>query len=122
MKSISILACFLFCLIGYTQTVEIPDRNFEKALVDLKIDSDAKINGLILKSDAQKVTFLDVSGRKIKSLKGIEAFTSLQYLDCKNNQLSNLNVNDNIGLTYLYADVNNTIGHHKEKLFFSWFD
>lgn len=94
---------------GYSQKVEIPDKNFEQALVDLKIDTDGEVNGYLLKNDAQKVTFLDVSNKKIKNLSGIEAFTSLTFLDCSNNQLSNLDLSNNIGLTIVFNDVNDLI-------------
>ena len=122
MKSLLILACLLFCSISYGQTVKIPDKNFEKALIELEIDSDATINGLILKSDAQKVTFLDVSGKKIRNLKGIEAFTSLVYLNCKNNRLCNLNISQNISLTNLYSDVNNVRTPNNNFASSNWFD
>ena len=82
----------------YAQTIEIPDQNFEKTLIELEIDSDNIVNGKILISDALKVTFLDVSGKKIKSLKGIEGFTSLTHLDCSNNPITSLDVIQNIGL------------------------
>jgi Leucine-rich repeat (LRR) protein len=96
-------------LSGYSQKVNIPDKNFEQALVDLKIDTDGEVNGYLLKSDAQAVTFLDVSNKKIKDLSGIEAFTSLSFLDCSNNQVSNLDLSNNIGLTIIFNDVNDLI-------------
>ena len=96
-------------LSGYSQKVNIPDNNFEQALVDLKIDTDGEVNGYLLKSDAQEVTFLDVSNKKIKDLSGIEAFTSLSFLDCSNNQVSNLDLSNNIGLTIIFNDVNDLI-------------
>jgi len=94
---------------GYSQKVEIPDENFEQALVDLKIDTDGEVNGYVLKSDAQAVTYLDISNKKIKDLSGIEAFTSLTFLDCSNNHLSNLDLRNNIGLTIIFNDVNDLI-------------
>jgi len=106
----------------YSQSVEIPDKNFEQTLVDLNIDTDEEVNGYLLISDAQLVTFLDVSNKKIKDLSGIEAFTSLFYLDCRNNQLSNLDISQNIGLTNLFTDVNDLIIPNKNFTEFKWFD
>ena len=109
MKILLLFACTFMSFAGYSQKVEIPDKNFEQALVDLKIDTDGEVNGYLLKNDAQKVTFLDVSNKKIKNLSGIEAFTSLTFLDCSNNQLSNLDLSNNIGLTIVFNDVNDLI-------------
>jgi len=109
MKFFLLLSFTFMSLSGYSQKVNIPDKNFEQALVDLKIDTDGEVNGYLLKSDAQAVTFLDVSNKKIKDLSGIEAFTSLSFLDCSNNQVSNLDLSNNIGLTIIFNDVNDLI-------------
>lgn len=122
MKSIIIFACTLMSFACYSQRVEIPDKNFEQTLVDLKIDSDEEVNGYLLISDAQLVTFLDVSNKKIKDLSGIEAFTSLFYLDCRNNQLSNINFSQNISLTDLFCDVNDIINPNELFINPLWFD
>ncbi len=73
----------LIGMAGISQSIKIPDQNFEKALIDLGIDSDKKINGLVLRKDVQSVAFLYLRNKNIRSLKGIEAFTSLISLDCK---------------------------------------
>jgi len=107
---------------AHSQKVEIPDKNFEQALIDLKIDTDQEINGYLLLNDAQKVTFLDVSNKKIKDLSGIEAFTLLSYLDCRNNQLSNLDLSQNIGLNMLFTNVNDLINSKSNFMKFVWVD
>ena len=109
MKILLLFAFTFMSFAGYSQKVEIPDENFEQALVDLKIDTDGEVNGYVLKSDAQAVTYLDISNKKIKDLSGIEAFTSLTFLDCSNNHLSNLDLRNNIGLTIIFNDVNDLI-------------
>ncbi|MGL5732046.1 MAG: hypothetical protein ACRCX5_13120, partial [Bacteroidales bacterium] len=60
------------------------------------------------KAAIEKITELNVSSSynagddvKIKSLKGIEYFVNLTSLDCKNNQLSSLEVGDLTGLIRL---------------------
>ena len=79
----------------------IPDLNFEQALIDLGIDSDGTINGRVLTSDISGITYLNLSGKNISDLTGIEDFTSLTSLNCNNNQLSSLDVSSNTSLTGL---------------------
>ncbi|MDH4460282.1 MAG: hypothetical protein QE277_02600 [Flectobacillus sp.] len=90
-----------------TEYVEIPDPNFEKYLVLNKIDKDEQINGKMKRDDAKNITRLDLINNNIKSLCGIEAFKDLQWLDCTNNQLTNLDLSDNIQLVLLNCGGNN---------------
>lgn len=122
MKFLLLLVCTFMSFASYSQIIEIPDKNFEQALIDLKIDTDEEINGYLLKSDAQIITFLDVSNKKIKDLSGIEAFTSLSYLDSRNNQLTNLDLSQNIGLTILFSGVNDLINPNSNFMEIIWFD
>ena len=112
----------LMCIAVYSQTVEIPDKNFEQALINLEIDSDGELNGLLLKSDAVQVTSLDVSNEKIKDLTGIEAFTSLVYLDCSDNELSGLDVTQNIALINLFCSINDIAKGENSIAYIDWFD
>jgi Leucine-rich repeat (LRR) protein len=86
--------------------VNIPDSNFEQALIDLGIDSNPVIDGRALRSEVQNVTDLDVSFKNISDLTGIEAFTALQTLYCFGNQLTSLDVSSNTALSYLECDDN----------------
>ncbi|GAA4970885.1 hypothetical protein [Algibacter aquimarinus] len=122
MKLVFVFLLTLFCTISYSQTINIPDQNFERVLVEEGIDSDKTVNGRVLRIDVQSVTFLDLFNKKIKSLKGIEEFTSLTYLDCRNNYLSSLDLSKNISLSTLYSDVNNSIKTSSNDLAFNWFD
>ncbi|MFC4722076.1 hypothetical protein ACFO5O_07070 [Geojedonia litorea] len=121
MKSILLLVCTIIGVTCYSQTIDIPDKNFELALIEKGIDSDKTVNGVLLRTDAQLVTFLDVNNKQIQSLKGIEAFTSLKYLDCRNNYLTRLNLNSNLALETLFNDVNNTIQYKNSRELLSWF-
>lgn len=116
--------------------VIIPDANFEKALISLKIDSIK--DGKVLKQNVLKVTSLSLYyygnsisvNDKIKSLSGIEAFVNLEKLYCpdhsltsldltkntvlkglycSNNQLTNLDVSENTMLTNLYCNNNQLV-------------
>jgi hypothetical protein len=51
----------LFFNHSHAQTTNIPDENFEQALIDLNIDSDTNINGQVLTPDIENLTELDFS-------------------------------------------------------------
>lgn len=92
-----------------TEPVEIdkafPDPNFRKYVE--KYDNDPK-DGKLSQNELAKVTELYCykspsapDGEKIKSLKGIEYFTSLKKLFCGYNLLTELNVSNNLELEVL---------------------
>ncbi len=98
------------------QTTLIPDYRFERALIDLGIDSDHTINGQILTSDALLVTQLEISTNaltnypyppfdeyegRIHDLTGIEAFINLERLEVHNTLIENLNTDNLVNLKYL---------------------
>ena len=87
-------------------SILIPDANFEQYLVDENIDSDATINGQILKSDIENVTTLLINDKNIADLTGIEGFTSLTELSAANNQISSIDLSKNISLEKLFIANN----------------
>jgi len=71
--------------------VYVPDDNFEQTLIDLGYDD--VLDDYINKQDIINVTLLDVSGKQIDDLTGIEAFTALENLNASNNNgLDDLNI------------------------------
>tara|TARA_R110002073_G_scaffold279026_1_gene442835 strand:+ start:75005 stop:77668 length:2664 start_codon:yes stop_codon:yes gene_type:complete len=86
--------------------INIPDSNFEQALIDLGIDTDNTINQQLKYIDAKDVSTLDVSNKNISSLIGIEAFTSLTTLSCYENSITELDISQNIALKYFYCSNN----------------
>jgi hypothetical protein len=95
--------------------VSIPDENFEKALIKLKIDDIQ--DGQVLRKNTTSVTSLiltdafgtNISGidaGKIKNLTGIEAFTNLEDLTCFRNSLVSIDISKNTNLKTLYLDGN----------------
>jgi hypothetical protein len=74
-----------------SEYVNIPDKNFEKALIQLKIDNVQ--DGKILRASLLKVTSLSMSGYgkntsdKIKDLTGIGEFVNLKILNFDYNVL-----------------------------------
>ena len=79
-----------------------PDANFRKYLLDQDYGKD----GGLTKEEINNVEHINVDSREIKSLKGIEHFTSLLSLECSNNKLTSLEVSQNKKLQYLYFTNN----------------
>ena len=79
MKKLVLLLVLGFTLVGFSQTTEIPDPNFEQALIDEGYDT-APINGSVPTANISGVNSLFVGDYDISSLIGIEDFTALTYL------------------------------------------
>lgn len=88
-------------------TTDIPDSNFEQALIDLNIDSDGIINGKVFTADISNITYLNVSYKSISNLTGIEDFAALNELYCQGNNLTTLNFESNTQLKKLHCYSNN---------------
>ncbi len=74
------------------------DEKFRSALLAIP-ELDANSDGDIQCSEAAAWTGeIDVSGKLIADLKGIESFTNITSLNCSNNQLSTMNVSGNTAL------------------------
>jgi gliding motility-associated-like protein len=113
MKKTFLLFLFLssfFCSAQYTL---IPDPNFEKALIDLGIDS-GTIDGRVSTANIANVTSLLIPGKNISDLTGIEAFVKLDQLNIgaidtdpsQRNRISTLNLSHNLHLNYLICSFN----------------
>lgn len=101
-------------------TTEIPDTNFENylethnssgnivAIGDVNSMGNGIANdGLVYTSRIESVTSLNVIGSIISDLSGIEKFTALTFLDCSSNNLTSLDVSQNIDLIRLRCRINN---------------
>lgn len=111
MKTYLIILLFGIGTTSLAQITQIPDPNFEQALIDLGIDSDGTVNGQVLTSDINTVQELDVRYRNINNLTGIDDFTALEDLNVKGNNLNTLDTSGNIQLRSLICNTNplNTI-------------
>ena len=105
MKKLLILLFLGFTLVGFSQITQIPDTNFEQALIDLGYDT-APINGSIPTANISNVPHLNVFDSDISDLTGIEDFTALAYLGCSFNQLTSLDISNNTALTTLHCRNN----------------
>ena len=79
-----------------------PDENFRNWL----LEQDYGRNGMITEEEIKRITNILVPGENISSLKGIEHFTALTWLNCDRNQLTALDVSKNTALTYLTCSSN----------------
>ena len=84
----------------------VPDDNFEQALIDLGYDS-SPLDDYVPTANISILTSLNVSGKNISDLTGIEDFVSLEVLNCLNNQISNLDISTNTALLELRCYSNN---------------
>ena len=83
----------------------MPDDKFEQKLIDLDFDAGA-LDDYVFTSNISTVTHLSLFNLGISDLTGIEKFTALTSLDCRNNQLTSLDVSANTTLTSLYCSSN----------------
>jgi len=90
---------------GYSQNTFVPDDNFEQALIDLGYDT-GPLDNYVPTANIDTITNLIVDGKSITDLTGIEYFSSLQTLDCSNNDLTTLNLTKNTALISLVCHNN----------------
>jgi len=105
---ITFLFITLFFDIGYTQNTAIPDVNFEKALIDLGYDIGSP-DGLVPTSKIDTLTYLNISGKNISDLSGIQDFRDLKGLNCSNNNITDIKITNNVALTVLNCSNNNIV-------------
>ncbi|MGB3343659.1 MAG: hypothetical protein WBA61_07090, partial [Aequorivita sp.] len=88
----------------HAQIVNIPDVNFKNALIEAGVDTNG--DGEIQISEAEAVINLNVNGKDISSLEGIESFVNIVYLKCSSNNLVTLDMSQNPNLQRLDCDWN----------------
>ncbi len=117
MRLFYIFLFFITCNFINAQIVNIPDANFKNALINTNCvdtngddigDSDADFNddGEIQVAEAESVLWLNVAGENISSLEGIQSFINLEELIIFDNDLTNLDITQNISLTRLSCWIN----------------
>jgi Leucine-rich repeat (LRR) protein len=87
--------------------VIIPDANFKASLLNdhtIDLNNDGEISCTEASSFTGNII---VNSKGISDLTGIEAFTSITFLNCSFNSLISLNVSNNIALTRLFCNSNN---------------
>ena len=112
--SILLALCMVFCLVPVTVHAEgetgvsindtnFPDANFSKFVAE-QFDKDG--DGYLSDAEIAAVTLIDVNRQGFSDLTGIGYFTALKELRCYRNQLTSLDVSQNIYLDSLYCDNN----------------
>ncbi|MDO5027672.1 MAG: stalk domain-containing protein [Bacillota bacterium] len=81
-----------------------PNDNFRQHVSD-NCDTTPK-DGSLSQEELNEIKSLDVSGKSISNLKGIEHFTNLNSLVCENNSLDSLDLSSNLKLTSLNCNEN----------------
>ena len=112
MKNALLATLLLFVTNSYAQTwVQVPDPNFQTYLTANYPAAAFMTSGSDFFVDADNAVFqtyssIDVQGLNISSLEGVQVFTALQTLDCRNNQLSSLPNGLSDSLLYLFCANN----------------
>ncbi|WP_304141327.1 T9SS type A sorting domain-containing protein [Mesoflavibacter zeaxanthinifaciens] len=109
MKKQLLLLTFLIATASYSihaQNVNIPDANFKAYLVGdpaINTNSDSEIS--VAEAQAFSGELL-INGLSISDLTGIEEFINITRLDCYSNNLTSLDVSNNLALTRLHCSDN----------------
>ena len=74
-----------------------PDENFRKWVLSQKYGKD----GILTEEEIAKVESIDVAYQDIKSLRGIEYFTAMEYLLCGSEHLTEIDISKNTKLKWL---------------------
>lgn len=86
----------------YVPLYKFPDETFREYLEQFDKDDDTFLST----AERNAVTEIDVSNKNITTLEGISYFPNLFYLNCKKNQLTELDVSKNPALWGLECDEN----------------
>ena len=86
-------------------STNFPDENFRNYLYAQDYGKD----GFLTTTEVKAVTELDVNGKSISNLKGVENFTALKKLYCYNNSLSSLDVSKLTALEELKCYLNSKL-------------
>lgn len=105
MKTIIYILTILFTYQLNGQTTAIPDPVFEQVLINKGLDT-GPIDGVVTTANINMISELIVNNSSITDLTGVEDFTALVKLDCHNNQLTSLDVSQNLALVWLNCQFN----------------
>ena len=100
------LILILLCLpiFGFGQQTYVPDDNFEQELINRGCDN--VLDDYVTTALIDTIIYLNVNGSNISDMTGIEDFTSLFDLRCDDNQLTSLDISQNLALYYLDCSDN----------------
>lgn len=92
-------------------SIAITDQIFPDAAFRKWLENPAHINGygadgVLTTEELADIRSIDVANQNLTTLQGIEVFSALESLNCKNNMLTALDVSQNTGLKYLHCAFN----------------
>ena len=98
----------LLCLpiVGFGQKTFVPDDNFENYLESNNLGDGIQLNDSINSISIEMLMFLDVSNQNISDLTGIKDFIAIRELNCGSNQLTSLDLSQNIYIDELECSFN----------------
>tara|TARA_B110000495_G_scaffold203467_1_gene227314 strand:+ start:4091 stop:4930 length:840 start_codon:yes stop_codon:yes gene_type:complete len=99
MKRFSLLLFISIAFLNFSQNTYIPDDNFEQSLIEYGYDD--VMDDSVLTANIDEVLSILLLNESISDLTGIAGFTSLTWLNCSSNQLSNLDLSQNTALAFL---------------------
>ena len=88
------------------QQTYVPDDNFEAALEYMGIGNGIPNDDYVTTSNISDITNLNIYNQGISNLTGIEDFFSLERLEAQENQLTSIDLSNNIGLKILFISGN----------------
>ena len=103
------LLLILLCvpIIGFGQQTYVPDNNFEAYLEANGMGNGVPNDDYVTTSNISSVTHLWVNNESISDLTGIEGFSSLELLSAGDNNLTSIDLSNNLFLEVLEIDNNN---------------
>jgi len=87
-----------------SEIVVFQDYQFLSTLIKEGIDTDG--DGSISFTEASQVKTMNINNNRISDLQGIESFVNLEKLECRQNQLTNLDLSANTSLKSLDCSYN----------------
>lgn len=103
---------FLFAIftlvtsVSYSQSTYVPDDNFEAYLESYGMGNGILNDDSVLTANISGVMYLSVPYLGIADLTGIEDFTALISLNCIDNELTFLNLSQNVNLVSVLCSIN----------------
>jgi Leucine-rich repeat (LRR) protein len=91
------------------QVIDIPDPHFKSELVSNKFINSNSDNEIQLSEAMNFTGHLDLSNASIEDLTGIKNFTNITSLDCRNNNLTEINFGSHNNLIRLSCGNNNLV-------------
>lgn len=87
--------------------VKFNDKNFLNALIEMGVDLTR--DSIISLEEAEAVRLVNISGKNISDLTGIEKFINLEILHCLNNRLNIVDLTSNMALKQLNLNNNQLV-------------